>query len=110
MLKAGANRGTSGEGAVCHCVHQVDIIVGSISILVCNSFMGECSPRMVEAIGASKATKMLLPLTQEPVRVVGQLLEPLPHLIDMLVERLFSLLVQSNTSSKESGKHEEIPG
>ncbi len=97
MLKAGANRGTSGEGAVCHCVHQTDVIVGSISILIAHSFMGECSPRMVEAIGACKAIKMLLPLTQEPVMVVGQVAEPLPHLIDTLIERMLTPLVHGRS-------------
>jgi hypothetical protein len=102
MLKAGANRGTSGEGAVCHCVHQVDIIIGSISILICNSFMGECSVRMVEAIGTCRAIKMLLPLTQEPVMVVGQVMEPLPHLIDTLVERLVTPLVKARNLKEPS--------
>lgn len=100
MLRAGANRGTSGEAAVCHCVHQVDIIIGSISVLVCNSFMGECSPRMVEAIGSSKATKMMLPITQEQVGVVGQGQEPLPHLIDALLDKLLGPLVRTNGSNE----------
>lgn len=102
MLKAGANRGTSGEAAIRHCVHQVDVIVGSISIVVCHAFMGECSSGMVEAIGGSKATKLLLPITQESVRVVGSVQEPLPHLIDTLIEKLLSPLVLSNAADKES--------
>jgi hypothetical protein len=102
MLKAGANRGTSGEGAVCHCARQVDVVVGSISILICHSFMGECSPRMVEAIGGSRAIKMLLPITQEAVRVVGQAQEPMPHLIDMLLEKMLTPLVQGRACIKES--------
>jgi hypothetical protein len=100
MLKAGANRGTSGEGAVCHCVHQVDIVVGSISILIPHAFMGECSPRMVEAIGACEAIKMVIPLTQEPVMVVGQVMEPLPHLIDMLIEKMLTPLVNARIIEK----------
>lgn len=102
MLKAGANRGTSGEAAVCHCVQEVDVVVGSISILICHSFMGECSPRMVEAIGSAEAMKMVLPLSQEPVRVVGQVQEPLPHLIDLLIEKLLSPLVEGRAGAAES--------
>ena len=82
---------------MCHCVHQTDVVVGSISILIAHSFMGECSPRMVEAIGACKALKMLLPLTQEPVMVVGQAAEPLPHLIDTLIERMLTPLVHGRS-------------
>jgi hypothetical protein len=85
MMKARANRGATGENAIRHCVNQVDIIVGPISILISNAMMGEVTPMMVQAIGASRAPKLLLPLTQEPVVVVGTVREPLPHLVEKLV-------------------------
>ena len=85
MMKAGANRGATGESAVCHCVQQVDVVIGSISILVSNSLMGELTPSMAQAIGSSKAPKLLLPITQEHVVIVGTTFEPLPHLIDRLI-------------------------
>ena len=85
MMKAGANRGATGESAVCHCVQQVDIIVGSISILIGNSLMGELTPAMAHAIGSSRAPKLLLPITQEQVAVVGTIFEPLPHMVDRLI-------------------------
>lgn len=85
MMKAGANRGATGENAVCHCAGQVDIIVGSISILISNSMMGEVTPEMVHAVGASRAAKLLLHLTAEPVTIVGVAPDPLPHLVDRLV-------------------------
>jgi hypothetical protein len=93
MMKAGANRGATGENAVCHCVEQVDAIIGPISILLCNAMMGEVTPRMVQAIGSSPARKFVLPLTQEPLTVVGVVREPLPHLVEKLVsEHLPALL------------------
>ena len=85
MMKAGANRGATGENAIRHCAGQVDVIVGPISVLIANSLMGEVTPSMVQAIGAARAPKLLLPLTQEPVIVVGTLREPLPHLVEKLV-------------------------
>lgn len=85
MMKARANRGATGENAICHCAGQVDVIVGPISILVSHAMMGEVTPKMVEAIGASRAPKLLLPLTQEAVVVVGVEREPLPHLVERLV-------------------------
>jgi hypothetical protein len=85
MMKAGANRGATGENAVCHCARQVDIIIGPISILVSNAMMGEVTPAMTQAVGASIAAKLLLPLTTEPVTVVGVMPDPLPHLVDKLV-------------------------
>jgi hypothetical protein len=85
MMKARANRGATGDNAICHCVHEVDVIIGPISILITHAMMGEVTPTMVQAIGASKAPKILLPLTLEAVEVVGTVHEPLPHLVDKLV-------------------------
>jgi hypothetical protein len=85
MMKAGANRGATGESAVCHCVHQVDIIIGSISILISNALMGELTPAMAHAISACKATKLLLPIAQEPVAVVSTVFAPLPHMVEKLI-------------------------
>ena len=93
MMKAGANRGATGENAVCHCSGQVDIIIGSISILISNAMMGEVTPAMALAVGASNAKKLLLPLTTESVTVVGVIVDPLPHLVDKLIgEHLFGLI------------------
>lgn len=86
MMKAGANRGATGESAVCHCVQQVDIIIGSISILISNSLMGELTPSMAHAIGSAHGQKLLLPITQEPVCVVGTVFESLPHLVEKLIK------------------------
>jgi len=93
MMKAGANRGATGENAICHCVERVEAVIGPISILLCNAMMGEVTPRMIQAIGSTPASKILLPLTQEPLVVVGTTREPLPHLVEKLVsEHLFALL------------------
>lgn len=85
MMKAHANRGATGENAICHCAREVDIIIGPISILVAHAMMGEVTPAMVHALGSSRAHKLLLPLTQEPITIVGAVREPLPHLVDKLV-------------------------
>ncbi|MDP2870922.1 MAG: DUF3842 family protein [Bacillota bacterium] len=88
MLRAGANEGASGENAIVRTVRQLDLITGSLGIVIANSFLGEMTPKMAEAIGSCTATKLLLPLTTSPVRVVGTPEEPLPHLIGMLVEEI----------------------
>lgn len=85
MMKSGANRGATGENAICHCVKQVDVVAGPVSIMITHAMMGEVSPPMVHSIGASPALKLLLPLTQEPLVVVGTVREPLPHLVDKLI-------------------------
>ena len=88
MMKAGANRGATGEGAIIHTSSKVDVIMGSISILVAHSMLGELTPKMAEAVSISTAKKLLIPLTQENVEVIGVSDQPLPHLIDEMIERI----------------------
>ena len=86
MMKAGANRGATGENAIIKMAPDVDIIIGPLAIIIANSMMGEVSPGISEAISSSKALKILIPLTQERVEIVGVSGEPLPHLIDQVIE------------------------
>ncbi|UCE81697.1 MAG: DUF3842 family protein [Deltaproteobacteria bacterium] len=95
MMKAGANRGASGENAIIVTVPGVDIIVGSISIVLANSMMGEMTAGMAAAVASSSAPKFLLPLTQENVEVIGVSPDPLPHLVDRLVENRLRPMVES---------------
>jgi hypothetical protein len=86
MMKSGANRGATGENAIIQSSPRADIIAGPLAILAANAMMGELTPRMAEALSSSAATKILIPLTQEKVEIVGVTGEPLPHLVDRLVE------------------------
>ena len=85
MMKARANRGASGENAIVRTVPTVDVIMGTLSIVLANAMMGELTPRMAEAIASAPAPKLLLPLTQERVEIVGLIPEPLPHLVEKIV-------------------------
>jgi hypothetical protein len=86
MMKAGANRGATGENAIEKTAPEVDIIIGPLAIIMANSMMGEITPGMSEAISSSKALKILIPLTRERIEIVGVSGEPLPHLIDQVIE------------------------
>jgi hypothetical protein len=88
MLKARANRGASGENAIVHTINSVDMIIGTIGIIMANAMMGEVTPRIAEAVAGSSAKKILLPLSQEFVEIVGVASVPLPHLIDALIEKI----------------------
>lgn len=87
MLRAGANKGASGENAICHTVHTVHCIVGPVSISWANAMLGEVTPRIAEAVMSCAATKYLLPLSQENAEIMGVKTEPLPHLVEQLVEK-----------------------
>ncbi|MGD8984448.1 MAG: DUF3842 family protein [Desulfobacteraceae bacterium] len=86
MMKAGANRGATGENAIVHTSPRVDVIIGPLAILMPNAMMGEVTPKMARAVSSSEARKILIPLTQERVRLVGTTGEPLPHLVDQVVQ------------------------
>ena len=88
MMKAGASEGATGENAICHIATKVDIITGTVSILTANAMLGEISPAIATAIGAAEAKKYLLPLNKNDIYVIGTRKEPLPHLIDELVDTI----------------------
>lgn len=92
MLKAGANKGASGENAIVQTVKTVDIVTGTIGILIANSMMGEVTSKMAEAVGSSPAMKCLLPLRMSEVEIIGASKEPLPHLIDHLIRRIQEII------------------
>ena len=92
MLKAGANKGASGENAIVQTVKTVDIVTGTLTIVLAHSMMGELTPRMAEAIASSPALKCLLPLKIPDLEVIGAPREPLPHLVDHLVKRIQEII------------------
>lgn len=85
MMKAGANKGGTGENAIVRISQKVDVIIGPLSILMADSMMGEVTIGMASAVASAEAKKVLIPLTQEKVTIVGITNEPLPHLVDQAV-------------------------
>ena len=85
MLKARANRGASGENAIVRTVAQGDVVIGTLGIMLAHAMMGEVTPAMAEAVSGSPAAKLILPISQENVTVVGASKDPLPPLVDGLV-------------------------
>ena len=92
MLKAGANKGASGENAIVQTVRFVDIIIGTTGIVLANSMMGELTPEMAEAIASSPGLKLLLPLRIPEIEIIGAPKEPFPHLVDQLIQRIQEII------------------
>jgi hypothetical protein len=86
MMKSGANKGATGENAIIRSSINVDIIIGPIAIIMANSMMGEVTAGMAEAVCSCPARKILIPLTQENVDIVGTTGEPLPHMVQKAVK------------------------
>jgi Domain of unknown function (DUF3842) len=85
MMKARADKGATGENAIAWNAGKVDIIIGALSVVLSHAMLGELTPPMAEAVSSSKAKKILLPLNQESVEVVGVAKEPLPHMIENMI-------------------------
>ncbi|MCK4792929.1 MAG: DUF3842 family protein, partial [Desulfobacteraceae bacterium] len=64
-------------------------------IVLAHSMMGEMTPRMAEAVTASTAKKLLIPLSQENVEIVGLPRTPLPPLIEMLIEKHLKAILEN---------------
>ena len=92
MLKAGADKGASGENPVIVNAAKADIIVGPLGIVVANSMLGEVTPKMAEAIGASKAQKLLIPTTNCNNIVLGTETLSINEIILIAVDRISKII------------------
>ena len=81
MMKAHANKGTTGENGIIDSLKKANIIVAPISIVMPNSMMGEVTTSISEAVCDSEAYKILLPIMPENFQVVGIEGKPLSLLI-----------------------------
>lgn len=88
MLRAGADDGATGENAIVHNMQYVDVVVGVIAIINASSMMGELSPKMAQAIGESRAFKVLLPINRCNIHVVSVEDAPLGVHLDNAVKTI----------------------
>lgn len=92
MIKAKVDVAVTGENAIIHNSKLADIIVGPIGIVVADSFYGEITPKMAEAIGLSHAYRVLLPMNKCNNIVVGIETITLTKLIELAVEEIKRLV------------------
>lgn len=71
MLKAGAQRGATGENAVCYNAARSDLILGPIGLLSANALLGEVSPAMANAVSSAPGRKILIPSSSCGILVAG---------------------------------------
>ncbi len=91
MLKAGANEGATGENALIYNMDKVDFIIGSLSLIVANSMLGELTPSMAEKISTANARKLLIPVYRANITIIGLNSEPLPYYVDLLITEIKTL-------------------
>lgn len=86
MMKAKATRGATGENAIAFSIAEADVIMGSLSIVVPNSMMGEVTPRIATALASARGRKILLPISNPPLDILGTSRKPLQNLIRDAIE------------------------
>ncbi len=89
MLRAGAQEGATGENAIVWQCRDADYILGPTGLVIANALLGEISPAMALAIGASPAQKLLIPSDRCSLHVIG--LKPQGR--DLAVAELVTLLM-----------------
>ena len=92
MLKAGADNGATGENAVIVNAANSDVIIGPIGIVFANALLGEITPAIATAVGASDAFKILIPVNRCNHYVAGCTEAPMSEYIRIAVEKLESML------------------
>ena len=92
MKRAGATSIETASQMIHRRLDSADMIVGSLSLLMPGSMLGEVTPVLVQAVLESHAKKVLLPVNKRKVEVVGTEGRTLDALIDDAVQRIASLL------------------
>ena len=92
MLKAGADFGATGENAVLVNVTDADIVIGPVGIVFANALLGEITPAIATAVGASRAFKILIPVNRCNHYIAGCTETSLGEYIRIAVDRLESML------------------
>ena len=92
MLKAGADYGATGENPCILNAQDSNIIIGPVGIVIANALLGEITPAIATAVGASKAYKILIPMNRCNHYVVGCDENGLSDNIRMVCEKVDSLL------------------
>ena len=95
MVDAGADRGASGENAIRVSLGAVDFVLGPIGIVLPNAMMGEITPAIAESVLMTAAKKLLLPLNQPHVTIVGVEPRNVSDLVSEAVDALGQLLAQA---------------
>ena len=92
MKQAGATQVGVGPRAIADTLPTVDVIVTSLNLVLSGAMLGEVTPEIVHAILEARATKVLLPLNQVRVEIVGAGVCTLEALIMQSLSRVRSLV------------------
>ncbi len=91
MLKAGADRGATGENAVIAGCRKAEVIIGPIGITIPDAMLGEVTPEMALAVARCPAKRILIPFRHEDYMIVGVAEYNVGKLVQLAVEELLAI-------------------
>lgn len=91
MLRAGADDAATGENAIIVNCRMADVIIGPIGIAIADSLSGEITPTMANAVGQSRAKRMLIPMNRCNTWVAGNNNQTIGSLIQNVLDELTRL-------------------
>lgn len=71
MVKAGANRGSTGVNAIRVCLKNAECVVGPIGIILADAMLGEITEEISAMIGRAPIPKVLIPVNHKGIEIVG---------------------------------------
>ena len=92
MLKTGLTKAATGENAVVVNCRDADVILGPVGIVIADSLLGEVTPAMAQAVGASSAKRILIPISKCDTLIAGVQQASLAELLEDAVTQLGQLL------------------
>lgn len=88
MIKAGAVNAATGENPVIFNSRNVDYIIGPMGIAMPNSLFGEVTPAMANAVGLSRAKKILIPVNKCGNFIISTENLPLTDMISIAINEI----------------------
>lgn len=98
MLKAGADHAATGENPVVVASRRSDVIIGPIGIVIADAMLGEVTPQMAAAVGASDALRILIPMNRCDTQIAGVPELTTTALIDDVLRRLKKWIADTETA------------
>lgn len=92
MLKAGADRGATGENAVVVACRNADLIVGPVGIIIADAMLGEITPMIAKSVAQASATRILIPFNLCETHIAGCCELKVGELIDETLDKIRVIL------------------
>ena len=94
MLRAGADQGATVENAIRVCAQKADLILGPIGMVLCDAMLGEVTAVMANAVAASPAHKILVPVSRCQVTVAGVPKQTMAEAVEAAIREAVSRAVK----------------